>query len=63
MTAEQQGLNLPNIKGIERKRTASVGKKAQQNDEYGKYQKVMSNADWDDEMELVPVQVNISKMI
>lgn len=63
MTAQQQGLNLPNIKGIERKQKTSNGKKAKQNDDFGKYQKAMSNTDWDDEMELVPIQVNISKMI
>lgn len=60
MTAQQQGLNLPNIKGIENKRKMS---KSTPKDDFGKYQKTMSNTDWDDEMELVPIQVNISKMI
>lgn len=44
MTAEQQGLNRPNIKGLERSKRGR--KKA---GEIGKYQKKLSNQDWDDE--------------
>lgn len=47
MTAEQQGMNRPTLKGIERNKPGR--KKA---GEIGEYQKALSNQDWDDEAEL-----------
>lgn len=59
MTAEQQGLNKPTIKGIERNKRGR--KKA---GEIGEYTKKLSNQDWDDDAELVEVEtLNISKLL
>lgn len=48
MSAEQQGLNRPNLKGIER---SKPGRKKVQADSYGEHTKRLSNQDWDDEAE------------
>lgn len=58
MTAEQQGLNSPTIKGIERHKRGR--KKA---GEIGKYQKDISNQDWNDEFEASEISDNIFSRI
>ncbi|MXV37698.1 kinase [Flavobacteriaceae bacterium Ap0902] len=51
MTNEQQGLNRPNIKGLERSKR---GRK--KSGEIGEYQKKLSNQDWDDDLEALPIE-------
>ncbi|QSS96618.1 Mu transposase C-terminal domain-containing protein [Psychroflexus sp. ALD_RP9] len=61
MTAEQQGLNKPNLKGIER---SKKGRKKKAQGEIGQYTKAISNQDWDDEVDLnQEVEVNLSEKI
>ncbi len=58
MTAEQHGLNRPNLKGIERSKR---GRKTKA-DSYGKYTKKLSNQDWDEEATEVK-EMKISNLI
>lgn len=58
MSAEQQGLNRPNLKGIERSKR---GRKTKA-DGYGKHTKQLSNQDWDDEAEITK-DVKLSNLI
>lgn len=63
MTAEQQGLNRPNLKGIER---SKVGRKKKDNSDIAQYQKSLSNQDWDDDLEImqeVQVEVNLKDLL
>lgn len=59
MSAEQQGLNRPNLKGIERR---PRGRKKVQADSYGEHTKRLSNQDWDDEAEETK-EVKLSNLI
>ncbi|MCK0206184.1 Mu transposase C-terminal domain-containing protein [Ornithobacterium rhinotracheale] len=59
MTAEQQGLVKAPLKGIERNK---VGRK--KGAEIGEYTKKISNQDWDEDLELQPVNnIDISKFL
>lgn len=58
MTAEQQGLNKPNVKGLE---YSKRGRKKKNHGEIGQYTKALSNQDWDDDLDFdKEVEVNIS---
>ncbi len=54
MTAEQQGLRIPTIKGLERRKK---GRKAK-TETFGSYQKKVSNQDWNDEEEMVKISIH-----
>lgn len=61
MTAEQQGLKRPTLKGIERNKR---GRKKSNGEDIGQYQKKLSNQDWSDDPELVEVdKIDISKLL
>ena len=59
MSAHQQGLNLPAVKGVESRRK---NKKLTTADSFGSYQKALSNTIWDDEqweaLESTPITIS-----